>query len=244
MNKLAHGGLAALLAMAVGASVAYADATIYAAPPNQFFQGDVTIAQGDAITFTNFDTVPHDVTATAKGGDGKPVFQSAQVGAGQSAPVAGVEYLTSGSYPYICSIHPFMKGTITVSSAGAPKPRPGAGSSPPSGSPAAADTTAPSLTVKLLDTKRSQVRKRRSLQISVTMNEPATVAITARSGTTVVAKGSAKLTKAATRKLSVKLTRAGINATKRSNHLAITVAVDAKDSAGNAAHTQASGKLR
>ena len=118
MTKLMRGAVAAVLALAVGAGVAYADATIYAGPPNQFFQGDVTIAQGEAITFTNADTMSHDVTATGKGSDGKPLFASAQVGTAQSSPVAGVEYLTTGSYGYICSIHPFMTGTITVSSEG------------------------------------------------------------------------------------------------------------------------------
>jgi plastocyanin len=244
MSALVRGGVAALLVVAIGAGVAYADATIYAGPPNQFFQGDVTIAQGEAITFTNFDTVAHDVTASAKGADGKPLFQSAQAGSGQSAPVAGVEYLTSGSYPYICSIHPFMKGTITVSSAGTPKPRPGGGSSAPPPASASSDTTAPSVTVRVLDTKRAQVRKRRSLQISVATNEPAAVAITARSGGTVVAQGSAKLTKAATRKVTVKLTKAGLKAVKARKPVTIAIAAEAKDSAGNASSATASGRLR
>ncbi|HEX4734903.1 MAG TPA: plastocyanin/azurin family copper-binding protein, partial [Thermoleophilaceae bacterium] len=216
MSKLRSGGCAALVALALGGGVAWADATIYAAPPNQFFQGDVTIAQGEAITFTNMDTVAHDVTASGKGADGKPLFASAQVGTGQSAPVAGVEYLTAGSYPYICSIHPFMKGTITVTSDGAPKPKPGGGGGGGGGSgqAAATDTTPASISVKMLDTKRSKVRKRHSLQVAVTTNEPAGVAVTARSGQTVIAQGTAKLTKAGTRKLSIKLTKAGLAAAK------------------------------
>jgi plastocyanin len=245
MTKLARGVVAALLASAVCAGAAWADATIYAGPPNQFFQGDVTIAQGEAITFTNVDTTAHDVTASGKGADGKPLFQSAQVGAGGSAPVEGVEDLTTGSYPYICSIHPFMTGTITVSSDGTPKPRPGGGGG--SGNQAAApaaDTAAPSIAVKLLDTKKNKVRKRRSLQLSVTTDEPLSLTITARSGDTVVAKGSAKLTKAGTRKLSVKLTKAGLKAAKSKKPVAISVEAAAKDAAGNASTATASGRLR
>ena len=247
MSKLARGAVAAVVAVAISAGVAYADATIYAGPPNQFFQGDVTIAQGEAITFTNVDTVPHDVTATAKGSDGKPLFQSAQIGPTQSAPVAGAEYLTAGSYPYICSIHPFMTGTITVSSQGTPKPRPGGGDGGGSDSataPPATDTTAPTVTVKVLDTKRAQVRKRRSLQISVTTDEPATLTVSARAGSAVLAKGSAKFTKAATRKLSLKLTKGGLKAAKGSKPVAVAVQVDAKDAAGNASSATASGRLR
>ena len=245
MSKLVRGALVALVLLTVGAGVAWADATIYAGPPNQFFQGDVTVAQGEAVTFQNMDTVPHDVTASGKGADGKPLFQSAQVSTGQSAPVEGVQYLTSGSYPYICSIHPFMKGTITVSGEGTPKPRPGGGNGGGGGAgQAAADTTAPSLSVKVLDTKRSKVRKRRSLQVAVTTDEPATVMVTAKSGSTVLAKGTSKLNKAGTKKLSIKLTKAGLKAAKSRKPVPITAMVTGKDSAGNTSSAQASGRLR
>jgi plastocyanin len=251
MSKLIRGAVAAVLALALCAGVAWADATIYAGPPNQFFQGDVSIAQGEAITFTNMDTVPHDVTAAGKGADGKPLFQSAQVGTAQSAPVAGVEYLTTGSYPYICSIHPFMKGTITVTSEGTPKPRPGGGGGGggagggSNATPAAdSDTTAPSVSVKVLDTKRSKVRKRRSLQVSVTTNERAGVAVIARSGKTVIAQGTAKLNQAGTRKLSLKLTKAGLKAAKGKKPVPLAVEFDARDAAGNTSSANASGRLR
>jgi plastocyanin len=251
MSKLIRGIVAALLVLALSAGVAWADATIYAGPPNQFFQGDVSIAQGEAITFTNMDTVPHDVTASGKGADGKPLFQSAQVGTAQSAPVAGVEYLTTGSYPYICSIHPFMKGTITVTSDGTPKPRPGGGGGPGGGSgsgggpaPAAADTTTPSVSLKVLDTKRSKVRKRRSLQVSVTTNERAGVAVIARNGRTILAQGTAKLNQAGTRKLSLKLTKAGLKAAKSRKPVPLSVELDAKDASGNTSSANASGRLR
>ena len=252
MSKLIRTGVAALAVLALSAGVAWADATIYAGPPNQFFQGDVSIAQGEAITFTNMDTVPHDVTASGKGADGKPLFQSAQVGTAQSAPVAGVEYLTTGSYPYICSIHPFMKGTITVTSDGTPKPRPGGGGGSGGGgggsgggpAPAAADTTAPSVSVKVLDTKRSKVRKRHSLQVSVTTNERAGVAVIARSGRTIIAQGTAKLNQAGTRKLSLKLTKAGLKAAKGRKPVRLSVELDARDASGNASTANASGRLR
>jgi plastocyanin len=246
MSKLARGGIAAVLALAITAGAALADATIYAGPPNQFFEGDVTIAQGEAITFQNMDTVPHDVTAQGKGADGKPLFQSKQAGTGESAPVEGVQFLTTGSYPYICSIHPFMKGTITVSSEGTPKPRPGGGGAGGASNQTAAggDTTPPEVSQRLLDTKRSKVRKRRSLQVALTTSEAITVTLTARSGATVLAKGRAKLTKAATRKLSIKLTKAGLRAAKGKRPVSFTFVTDARDSGGNATSTSGSGRLR
>jgi len=246
MRKLIQICAAVLAVLALAAAAAYADGTIYAAPPNQFFGGDITVGQGEAVTFTNGDTMNHDVTAVKKGDDGKPLFASEQIGPAQSSPVAGVEYLTTGAYEYICSIHPFMKGTITVSSAGTPKPRPGSGGGgqPGPASGAAADTVAPSFTVKVLDTKKSSVRKRRSLQLSVNTNEAATLAITAKSGSTTLATGTSKLNKAGARKVTVKLTKAGLKAAKSSKQLKVAVSAKATDAAGNSSTATASGKLR
>jgi plastocyanin len=246
-RRLIHGGVAAIAALGVATAAAYAG-TIYAAPPNQFVGGDITIAQGEKVTFTNGDTVAHDVTAATKGTDGNPLFASEKIGAGQSAAVAGAEYLTTGSYGYICSIHPGMKGTITVSSAGTPAPRPGSGSgSPPpqsSPSPSSADTVAPATSVKVLDANRSAVLKRRSLQLEVKTNETTTLAITARSGQTTIATGSTRLNKPGTRKVTVKLTKAGLKLVKRSRNVRIAVAVKASDAAGNASEASAPGRLR
>jgi plastocyanin len=66
MRKLIQSAAVALAVLGLAAAAAYADGTIYAAPPDQFFGGDITIAQGGAVTFTNVDTVTHDVTAAAK----------------------------------------------------------------------------------------------------------------------------------------------------------------------------------
>src|SRR4051794_23290422 len=119
--------VATALAWLALAAPALADQTIYAGPPNQFFTTSVNIDQGEKITFTNLDTVEHDVTASTKGADGKPLFNSPLEGPGGSGDVAGAEFLTTGSYPFTCSIHPFMQGTVVVSSAGTPQQRPGAG---------------------------------------------------------------------------------------------------------------------
>jgi plastocyanin len=239
MRTLVRAGLAALAILAVAAGVASAG-TIYAGPPSQFIGGDITVAQGEKVTFTNGDTMAHDVTASTKGADGKPLFASAQIGAGQSAPVEGVEYLTTGAYEYICSIHPFMKATITVSSEGTPAPRPGGGGSPAPGpsSPSTADTAAPSISLKLLDRKRSAVARRKALQVSVKSNEDATVTVTARSGKTTFATGSGK-----PGKLSLKLTKAGLKAARGSKAVRLSLIAKAKDAAGNASSATASGKL-
>jgi plastocyanin len=125
MRRLRRIAVAVALVLGASAGVALADQTIYAGPPNQFIGGDITINQGDKVTFTNLDTVGHNVTAQQKGHDGKPLFASASAPTASSQPVVGTEYLKTGTYQYFCSIHPWMTGTITVTSSGTPAQRPG-----------------------------------------------------------------------------------------------------------------------
>ena len=74
-------------------------ATTYATPV-------VTIQHGQSLSFTNLDAPQHDVQ-----GNG---FGSQLISAGQSGPVTGVETLTPGNYPFFCSLHRNMTGTLTV----------------------------------------------------------------------------------------------------------------------------------
>jgi plastocyanin len=129
MRRLRIVGVATALTMGASAGVALADQTIYAGPPNQFIGGDIAINQGDKVSFTNLDTAGHNVTAKQKEPGGKPLFASASASTGTSQPVVGTEYLRTGPYEYYCSIHPWMTGTITVTSNGTPAQRPGTGGS-------------------------------------------------------------------------------------------------------------------
>jgi polyvinyl alcohol dehydrogenase (cytochrome) len=70
---------------------------------------------GNKVSYTNLDNVLHDVTATDKGADGRPLFQSKLIGLGESAAIDGTEKLAAGkSYGFYCSVHPGMKGTLQV----------------------------------------------------------------------------------------------------------------------------------
>jgi len=137
------------------AAPAVADETITAGPvPDSYGNPDVTIDQGGTITFQNSDPtkVQHDVTADKNDSDGKPLFASETIDGGKTAPVKGVEFLTTGDYEFHCSIHPFMTGTIHVTGNGTPKPR-----TPDNPAPNPADTTPPDATVKILDSRISGV---------------------------------------------------------------------------------------
>src|ERR671933_260515 len=95
-------------------SVAFADAT-------------VTMTAGQAITWTNGGTLAHSATA-----DNGNAFDTGLIPNGQSKTVT---FDTPGSYPYHCTPHPWMKGTITVTAAA-----PAAPAAPPQ---AAAPAVAP-----------------------------------------------------------------------------------------------------
>ncbi|MYZ34389.1 hypothetical protein GT002_04525 [Streptomyces sp. SID4917] len=72
-----------------------------------FMPAALTVAPGARITVTNKDDTAHTVTATA----GK-AFDTGTVDAGRT--VTFTAPAKAGVYPYICTIHPFMKGTLTV----------------------------------------------------------------------------------------------------------------------------------
>jgi plastocyanin len=71
-----------------------------------FTTPDVTVAVGGSVTFDNQDNQPH--TAT---GQGSGAFNTDRIDAGDTATVTFDE---AGTFPFICSFHPFMKGTVTV----------------------------------------------------------------------------------------------------------------------------------
>jgi plastocyanin len=65
----------------------------------------VTIQVGGKVNWINRDSAPH--TATAEGG-------SFDTGTIEQGKLKGETFKEAGSYPYICSIHPTMKGTVEV----------------------------------------------------------------------------------------------------------------------------------
>lgn len=67
------------------------------------------IGSGETIKFVNVDEEPH--TVTAKDG----AFDSKALDSGETWTHT---FAATGTFPYICAIHPFMQGTVTVTSAG------------------------------------------------------------------------------------------------------------------------------
>lgn len=71
----------------------------------KFEPANVTIVEGQTVQFINQDEEPHTATST----DG--LFDSKALDTNESWNYTATK---PGTFPYICSIHPFMKGTLTV----------------------------------------------------------------------------------------------------------------------------------
>ncbi len=65
----------------------------------------VVVAQGDTVTWTNDDFVPHTVTARDSSFDSQSINAGAKWSWVASKP---------GTHPYFCTFHPIMQGTIEV----------------------------------------------------------------------------------------------------------------------------------
>src|SRR5829696_5302604 len=100
-------------AMLLAAPAAIADEEIVGSTPNRYSNPQVTIDQGERLTFRNTDIANHDITSEQTGDVNGRLFATPLVGRGESSFVEGSQYLTTGSYNFFCSIHGEMKGTIT-----------------------------------------------------------------------------------------------------------------------------------
>ena len=226
-------GTLTFLALGLGlvAPATASAAEIIAIPGNRFLEETTEIPQGEKVDLLNRDLIAHDVTARPIGPDGKPLFASPLVQPLGQAPVDGTQYLVAGSYPFVCSVHPGMEGTLRVTSEGAPEPRPGGGGG---GGGATADTTVPRLTVA----------GGRKLTARVTSDEAVAVAVTARSGRTAIARGKALLDGGAPTNVKLKLTKAGKSRLRARRSMRVTFAVQGRDAAGNLGKASARGVLR
>jgi amicyanin len=67
----------------------------------------VTIKVGDTVGWTNHDDIGHTVSFAGPGINSKVLQRNDRFSHAFDAP---------GTYTYICSIHPFMHGTVVVTS--------------------------------------------------------------------------------------------------------------------------------
>lgn len=93
-------------------------AGVVAVPPEGTVAGfvapAVVLPQGSTLTLVNGDTMTHDVSSADRTKSGQRLFKSDFTSAGGASEVKGVEGLKPGSYGFICSLHPNMKGELTI----------------------------------------------------------------------------------------------------------------------------------
>ena len=96
---------------------------------------NLNVDQGDTVTWTNHDSVEHDVVVTS----GPASFRSPMLSQGESWSHT---FTTPGSYSYICSIHPEMRASVTAAAAAPAAPTTSATPTPNQTTPVATDHTA------------------------------------------------------------------------------------------------------
>jgi plastocyanin len=70
-----------------------------------FGPASLTVAVGTTVTWTNRDDIPHTVVSTDK------VFKSKVLDTDEKFSFT---FAKAGTYPYFCSVHPKMTGSVVV----------------------------------------------------------------------------------------------------------------------------------
>ena len=96
-----------------GTTVSMAKGSQSASNPEFYVPTDTAVKAGETVTWRNDDTAIH--TATS-GKDATPDgrFDTSLVSPGHSSKPITMPN-EPGQYPYFCTLHPWMEGTITVS---------------------------------------------------------------------------------------------------------------------------------
>ena len=111
-----------------------------------------TIDRGELVTFGNRDTfLAHGVVS-----DAGSLFSAPVISKGQVRLLRGAPFLTTGSYPFHCPIHPGMTSVLNVTAAGSPLP---------------ADAIAPSAQLKIKTASLGRLAGKRRLRVVVNPSE-------------------------------------------------------------------------
>jgi plastocyanin len=76
---------------------------------NTFIPGEITVVPGTTVIWINNEAMPHTVVDANKGFRSKTLVKDAKF---------SFTFTSPGDYSYLCSIHPNMKGKVTVKLAG------------------------------------------------------------------------------------------------------------------------------
>ena len=196
MLAIAIVGLLAAASPASAADTITADVGCCTFAPGPYFQD-----LGEIPLFENPPGAnPHNVTSTATGPDGGELFRSKTIGAGDTTPVEGTQYLEAGTYPFFCTLHgPSMSGELVVQGEkGAVVPR-------------------PSVKVSIPSQRLKKVRRSGRVKVKVRAATASSgIGVRVSRGKTVIASASnLSLNAGASRVLKLKLSRKGRKAIRK-----------------------------
>jgi plastocyanin len=107
-KTFAQAAMAAFLILAIAGNAAKAANVEVKISNFTFSPQQVTVKAGDTVTWVNHDDIPHTVTSKTFMFRSKPL---------DSDDKFSFTFATAGSFPYFCSLHPHMTGTIVVEAA-------------------------------------------------------------------------------------------------------------------------------
>jgi plastocyanin len=89
----------------------------YVPADRSFSPNVINVKIGDTVTWTNYDVIPHTVTAGTGPSDPN---KGKEFDSGLSTPLMpgktfSHRFTRAGEFPYFCQLHPAMAGTVTVS---------------------------------------------------------------------------------------------------------------------------------
>jgi plastocyanin len=174
-----------------------------------FAPGPYSQDLGEIPTFENpvGASTLHNVTATGKGPDGKPLFRSQTITPGNTSPVNGTQYLEGGTYPFSCTLHTGMDGELVVDGTkGTVVPR-------------------PAIRVSVPSQRLKAVRRSGTIIVSVkALSGSPTVSLSARGGKRSIGSASGiKLSAGATKTVRLRLTSAGRKAVSKGRKVAVSI---------------------
>lgn len=221
-------------ALAIPAS-AHADKIIEAQTVWHFDASTYTLDPGEKLVFKNDDSGspgPHNVTADAKGPDGKPLFASQTIKNGEQSVVTGADTLKPGSYSFMCTVHPFMMATLVV-------PGGASGATPPAQSAPAKHGPRVRSSLRGVSFRAHRIVARIVSRASVSVEATLTAKIGAHTITLGHATGSGK-----DLSLTIRLTRKGRRALAGARRAALTLYVEARAADGSLTTTRTHRLLR
>ena len=104
-RTLALGAMAALLAGAIVVAPVYAADTEVKIDNFTYNPQQITVKAGTTVTWINHDDIPHTVVSKTL------IFKSKAL---DTDDKFSFTFTTPGTFPYFCSLHPHMTGSIVV----------------------------------------------------------------------------------------------------------------------------------